>query len=343
MRVELKGINRARMKLADSSYQTYYYAWKGGPRLCGEPGSPEFYASYQQAAATKILPASGSLASVIRAYESSQDFKGLSARSQSDYVAKLKIIDKKFGDFPLAGLTDKRTRGIFKAWREKLAEASRRQADYTWSVLSKVLSFGVDNGLCDTNPCTRAGRLYRGTRIDNVWTDADEAAFLERAPSHLHLPFMLAIWTGQRQGDLLGLTWAAYDGTHIRMRQSKRGKRVLIRVGKPLKAMLDVTPKVSPIILTTLDGTPWTPDGFRASWRKACAKAGITGVTFNDLRGTAVTRLAIAGCEIPEIASLTGHSLKTVCAILDAHYLHRDQKLSESAILKLETRTNPPK
>lgn len=60
-------------------------------------------------------------------------------------------------------------------------------------------------------------------------------------------------------------------------------------VGAPLKAALDATPKRSPTILTS-DGVPWTSDGFRASWGKACAKAGLVGVTFNDLRGTAVAR-----------------------------------------------------
>jgi hypothetical protein len=69
-------------------------------------------------------------------------------------------------------------------------------------------------------------------------------------------------------------------------------------------------------------------------------KAGIVGVTFHDLRGTAVTRLAIVGCTAPEIASLTGHSLRDVNAILDAHYLHRDPALAESAIRKLERGTN---
>jgi hypothetical protein len=42
--------------------------------------------------------------------------------------------------------------------------------------------------------------------------------------------------------------------------------------------------KRSTIILTSVDGTPWTSDGFRASWGKACAKAGVVGVTFNDRR-----------------------------------------------------------
>jgi hypothetical protein len=51
-----------------------------------------------------------------------------------------------------------------------------------------------------------------------------------------------------------------------------------------------------------------------------------------------VTRLAIAGATEPEIASTTGHSLKDVHAILDAHYLHRDPLLAEQAISKLEAR-----
>ena|SRR6266446_3009827 len=47
------------------------------------------------------------------------------------------------------------------------------------------------------------------------------------------------------------------------------------------------------------EGKPWTSDGFRASWRKACAAADIIGVTFNDLHGTAVTRLALATARSP--------------------------------------------
>jgi len=140
----------------------------------------------------------------------------------------------------------------------------------------------------------------------------------------------------------LRLPWSAYDGTHIRLRQSKTGARVVIPVGAPLKAALDAAAKRSPIILTSRAGKPWTSHGFRASWSIARTKAGIVGVTFNDLRGTAVTRLAIAGCTEAEIATITGHSLRDVHSILDAHYLHRDPALAESAIRKLERRTNSP-
>ena len=111
----------------------------------------------------------------------------------------------------------------------------------------------------------------------------------------------------------------------------------------PLKAALDAIDKRSTIILTSSEGKPWTPDGFRTSWGKACRRAGIVGVTFNDLRGTAVTQLALCECTEAEIATITGHTLRDVRSILDAHYLHRDPALAESAIRKLERRTKTPK
>jgi integrase len=342
MRVRLKGINSITKTLADGSKRTYYYAWKGGPPLRGEVGSAQFVASYNAAVAQKVAPLRGTLLSVLQGYQASEDFIGLAPRSRSDYVGKIKLIERDFGDFPLSAMIDVRTRGIFKAWRERLAASSRRQADYAWVVLARVLSWGMDRGLVAANPCARGGRLYRGSRADKVWTADDEATFLERAPAHLHLPLLLALWTGQRQGDLLRLSWSAYDAKHIRLRQSKGGTRVVIPVGAPLKAALDAALKRSPIMLTTREGKPWTPDGFRASWGKACKRAGIVGVTFHDLRGTAVTRLALSGCTEAEIATITGHSLRSVRAILDTHYLNRDPALAESAIRKLESRTKTP-
>jgi integrase len=343
MRMRLKGINSTTKRLANGSKRTYWYAWKGGPALRGEPGTPEFVASYNEACNRRVTPPTGKLLIVLRQYQDSEDFTGLAKSTRRSYVALIKRIEQNFADFPLSALTDRRSRGIFKEWRDRIAaESGRRQADYAWTVLARVLSWALDRGLIAANPCERGGRLYRGSRADKIWTDDDEAAFILRAPVHLHLPLILALWTGQRQGDLLQLPWSSFDGKTIRLRQSKGGRRVVIPVGAPLKTVLDQASKRSTSILTNSEGATWTSDGFRASWGKACKAAGIVGVTFNDLRGTAVTRLAIVGCTEAEIATITGHSLKDVRSILDAHYLHRDTALGESAIRKLETRTTIP-
>ena len=79
-------------------------------------------------------------------------------------------------------------------------------------------------------------------------------------------------------------------------------------------------------MLTNREGKPWSESGFQGAWGKATMRAGIRGLTFHDLRGTAVVTLARAGCNEVEIYSITGHKPGDVRAILTAHYLPRDRR-----------------
>src|SRR6185312_3705252 len=93
-----------------------------------------------------------------------EEFRNLALRTQSDYR---KIIDKQivpeFGDLPLAALSD----------RDRLAVRSRRQADYAWVVLARVLAVALDRGWIDVNHCKKGGRLYNQSRRDRIWTLED--------------------------------------------------------------------------------------------------------------------------------------------------------------------------
>jgi integrase len=141
------------------------------------------------------------------------------------------IIEVEFFDFPLAALSDPEARGVFKDWRNRLAKRSLRQADAAWTVLARVLSWALDWRKIAANPCEKGGRLYSGTRADKIWTPEQEAAFLATASEPLRRAFLLALWTGQRQGDLLKLPWSAWNHTptpkaphdKIKLRQSKNG------------------------------------------------------------------------------------------------------------------------
>lgn len=101
MRVRLKGINSITKKLADGTTRTYWYAWKGGPPLRGQLGSPEFIASYNEAAARKVTPPIGKLLSLLQGYQVSEDFTGLAATTRRSYVALIVRIAKAFADFQL--------------------------------------------------------------------------------------------------------------------------------------------------------------------------------------------------------------------------------------------------
>jgi integrase len=146
---------------------------------------------------------------------------------------------------------------------------------------------------------------------------------------------LLAINTGQRQGDLLRLPWSAYNGTEIKLRQRKTGQYVPIPVADALKAELDKAPRQSPIMLTNSERKPWSESGFQSAWGNATMRAGVRGLTFHDLRGTAVVTLARAGCTEAEIYAITGHKPSDVRAILTAHYMPRDAEIASNAIAKL--------
>jgi integrase len=343
------GAHKTTKRLADGTIATYWYAYAGGPRLLAEPGTRAFERELATASAARGQPqakprkaaAPSTLESVVDTYLDSQDFLTCAERTKRDYRQQTALIVKKFGTLDVSALADDyadETRGLFLDYRDELAKVSRRQADYFLQVLKTVLNWGKRRGKLKVNPLQDAGvkNLYDVTRADKIWSDALIDGFLSRASKEIALAMMLALWTGQRQGDLLRLTWAAYDGAELKLTQGKGGVPVQIPVGGPLKKLLDATPRKSPLILVNQSGVPWTADGFRTMWWKTAQRVGVIDRTFHDLRGTAVTKLALAGCNPVQIASITGHSFKQVNSILEKHYLARDPRVAREAISLLE-------
>jgi len=334
MRVRLNGIHSVKVKLASGETTTYHYAWRGGPRLVGEAGTAEFLASFTAAHQSRREPDGASFHSVIAGYKASEDFRGLQPRTKADYLKLIAKIEKAFGTLPLAALEDPRVTKDFLEWRDSMAN-SPRQADYAWTMLKRLLSWGRARGMTLYRPPERIERLYSVDRSEKIWEEQHLAAFMAVASEPLQRALVLALETGQRQGDLLTLPWSAYDGQWIRLRQGKTGRRVNVPVTRRLARILDGTKRTATTILTNGRGISWEGDSFRNAWWVACRKAKITDLHFHDLRGTAVTRLAEAGCSHPEIAAITGHSMHAVDVILDK-YLARTDKIALAAIAKLE-------
>lgn len=231
MRVPLKGLHKVKKRLAGGKTQTYYYAWRGGPRLMINPDVDPagFVSEFNTTVKAAVQPDNESLAGLIVQYKSSPAYTDLSTVSQKDYDPFLAQLSSEFGDMPIIALNEHGARAVFKDWRDTMAQTPRK-ADRAWAVVKRVFSWALDMELIIRNPCSGGGRLWKGTRADIIWQDEHIALAREALNSNLHQALMLALWTGQRQGDILKLTWSAYDGQHIRLQQSKTGKRVTIRV-----------------------------------------------------------------------------------------------------------------
>lgn len=342
----LKGLATVKKTLASGKTVYYCYAWRGGPLLKNDkgepiqPGDPLLDGAFKLTHEQRRAPSPTNLSTLITLYRGSSDFRRTKLGTRQEYDRYLDKIRVKFGHLSLEELQQASTRGSFKEWRDGMADKPR-SADFAWMVLVRVLSFAKDRGMISVNIAERGGRLYHSTRRDRTWSDADVAAFEAVAPPHMRLAIQLALWTGQRKGDLLRLSWHDFDGSNLRFTQSKTKARVFVPMG-PLADVLR-SQSGSGAILRNSRGGPWKSDGFNTSWRKCCEKAGITNLTFHDLRGTAITRLALAGCTVPEIAAVTGHSLKDVEAVLDMHYLGGRAELAASAMRKMVTESSAVK
>jgi integrase len=134
----------------------------------------------------------------------------------------------------------------------------------------------------------------------------------------------------------------------IRPQKTRRRikKAILVPLLPELVKMLDQNPQSATIyVISEETGQPYKPDNFRHVFAEIRAAAGIDeiarehgiegGLLFMDLRRTAVVHLARAGCSVPEIASITGHSVSRTVSILEV-YLPRDSEMAAAAIAKLE-------
>jgi len=54
-----------------------------------------------------------------------------------------------------------------------------READYAITVLSRIIAWGYNRGLCLVNSITKTGKLYKSDRRECIWSTEDENIFLK--------------------------------------------------------------------------------------------------------------------------------------------------------------------
>jgi integrase len=341
MRAKIRGINTIRRTLAGGEVATYYYHRATGARLTGEPGTDEFMASIAKAVEQSRKRDTGTLAGLLREFEDTKQWRKLADSTRREYRRVFRFWEDQYGTCPYIALEDKAFRRDVIRWHDQFSGEKPREADNRVTILARVLSWAAKDGPLKVNVMDGFERAYQGDRSEMIWLPEHVDAFMAVATPEMQLALVLALHTGQRQGDLLTLPWSAYNGTHIVLRQGKarrgklEGRLVTIKCTKALKETLDGLHKRSPLILTTKTGRAFKKRYLAELWEATCKEAGIADLHFHDIRGTTVTMLFQAGCNLGEIVSVTGHSLKRAQDILDK-YLARTSTMADSAIAKFE-------
>jgi integrase len=315
--VRLRGLNRVAKRLADGRRVVYWYAWKGGPRLEGQPGSPEFIASFNRAVAARKAPRTETLAALVQRFRASPEFNRMADSTKAEWrrwLARIEAAD--IASLTWAALDDREVRSDLLEWRDTYADRPRT-ADYGVQVLSRVLSFAEDRGHIRANHLKGVSALHTADRADQIWTPAELDAFCAVASPEVATALRLACVTGLRRGDLIDLRWSEVGDTHIVRRTSKSGKEATIPLTADAKALLAGIrrPRGATHVLLNSRGKPWTGDGLENRIGKAKAAAGVTK-RLHDARGTFATRLRHAGLTRDEIAAVMGWEVDRVERLL---------------------------
>jgi integrase len=329
--IELKGIAKVTAK-----GRTYWYAWRGGPRLRGEPGSPEFMASYNDAIAERRTPDKSRFRAVVTLYKASAEYAKLADTTKRHWSPWLDRIADYFGELRIAQFDrPDKIRPLIRSWRNQWVNKPRT-ADFGMEVLSRVLSYAVDPmGAIASNPCEGIKSLYSADRSDIIWTAYDIAILKANCSPEIAHAVDIASHTGLRLSDLVRLSWSHVGEDAIVIPTGKsRGKReAIVPLYDALRDVLARIPKRSTTILTNSLGRPW--GDLASAFVRAKTAAGMDDrdLHFHDLRGTAATYFFTAGLSERVIAEVMGWQEEHVANII-RRYVGRNAA-TKAAIVQL--------
>ena len=279
-------------------------------------------------------PAFGTLAWAVAEYRTSPAWQKLAVETRRMYEPFMISLDRIKGRQPVTALTRSAVREVLKG-----IEAPGRKV-HCAAVLKRVLDVARDHDLIQNNPAIQLGLAHSGKR-DQIWSDQDIEHFLSYctgphgAAVALHLRLME--FTAQRPGDCLAMQWGNFDGHRIELVQEKTGKLVWVPCPAPLLVVLEAERKraTGMAMVAKPNGQCLGEGTLRSAFAATRGRAGLQHLQARDLRRTAMVRLAEAGCTVPEIASISGHSIDRTERILEV-YLPRTRAMASAAIAKLD-------
>jgi integrase len=169
----------------------------------------------------------------------------------------------------------------------------------------------ADWGLLAVNPCRGVRKPPPARPRDRLISPEEVTAMLaalgwqeakpETAGQQVAAALLLALETGMRQGELLGLRWDRVGERVAQLERSKNGDARRVPLSPRAREVLE--------LLRGLDHfrpLPVAPGTFDVLFRRAREAAGLAGFTFHDSRATAITRLA-KRLDVLELARMVGH------------------------------------
>lgn len=339
VRAMLSGLHKTTKRLASGRVAIYAYAYRRGALIARAEGRDLASANRAmekelgtRAALDRLEEArrpvkatisKAYIRGLIAAFKASPEWDKLGKSSRTSYAHYLDDFDAEFGDWRVSLFERLETRTDLLDWRDEWADTPRA-ADYALGSVGRLFSWARGRGLTQARPTDDVPRLHSADRSDIIWTQEAIDAFCSSASKEVGWAVRLAAETGLRLGDLTRLTWGSVGTSGIVWRTSKRRKQALIPITPRLRGLLDEIPKKATVVLTNTRGKPWTVDGLKTMVGEGKRDAGLEGLHFHDLRGTAITRIYLVLPDSAELARIFAWSKDRVDDLL-TKYVSGDQ------------------
>lgn len=249
-------------------------------------------------------------------------------------------------------------------------------------ILHAALSQAVRLQVVDRNPCDAVDPPKGGGRPPRFWKPEDAAKYLSAIRSdRLFALFHLALGTGLRRGELLGLRWTDIDFdrgsltvNQVRVRAGRgtiakepktAGSHRTIALSRQVcdtlrlhaiaqreeKRLMAEAYEDCGLVFAGIDGRPLNPDYIGCQYfRRLISLADVPRINFHGLRHTHATLLAMGGVPLKTVSARLGHSSVKITGDIYSHVLDRmdrqaadefDKAILEASFVSRESSLNP--
>ena len=238
-----------------------------------------------------------------------------------------------------------------------LSGKSKSLQDKCIRIVKNIFDSAVDNGMIPRSPVSRSDRATaENSPEEEPLTDEQALALLNAVDgTRAYIFCLLALSTGMRRGEILGLMWEDIDfkANVIRVTHNKAfilnkldapvtalpktdaGRRVL-PMGSLLKErlLLEKAKSKSPFVVSMLNGKSLTKSAYRALWlnvERRTAGSGSVKVTLDfethphQLRHTYITKLFEEGLDLKQVQYLAGHSKPEMTLRVYTHFRQKQR------------------
>lgn len=240
-----------------------------------------------------------------------------------------------------------------------------RMVEYIYAVLHGALDQAYKNQIIIYNPCDMVTKPQKVKKEFICWTAEQASTFLAAIKKDRnYIIYLLALTTGMRRSELLGLRWDDVDlkknllsvkqvmvrvkgGYKFQDPKTKKSKRTIQISDKVAAALKEWKRKQNiekaafpgeyneqNLILCSIMGEPVNPESVSRNFKKDLEAAKMPDIRFHDLRHCHASMLLEQGIDLKTISDRLGHSTITMTADI---YSHITDKLQAKAVTSLDS------